>query len=240
MPNDVPWIYRRLLGRFGPQGWWPVAPRRGAAPVYSPRWTRGRLSPDQQFEVAVGALLTQNTAWSNVEKAMTGLRRAGLTSPRPLLRASMPRLERILRPSGYFRQKSRRLKSFCRSLRARWGSRLDRCLAQPLPEARAELLSFPGFGPETADSVLLYAAGRPVFVVDAYTRRLARRFGLLRTDDYGRVQSFFSGRFPRRTAGLREYHALVVRLAKEFCRAIPVCSPCPLRSRCRAGGGRPS
>lgn len=236
MPGaDVLWIHDRLLKRFGPQGWWPVTPRRGRGPRYHPANTRGRLSAAQQFEVAVGAILTQNTAWTNVDKALKKLIAAKALSPRRLASLPPARLQGLIRSSGYFRQKARRLKNFCRFLLDRWGGRLDRFLARPTATVREELLGLNGVGPETADSILLYAGGHPVFVVDAYTRRFGGRFGLFRTEDYHEVQRHFMSRMKASVPRFRESHALLVALAKQFCRARPLCLPCPLRARCAAG-----
>ncbi len=254
MPGaDVLWIHDRLLKRFGPRGWWPVTPPPGCPPkagpfgpepgggvtqrrsVYSTQWTRGRLTPAQQFEVAVGAILTQNTAWTNVEKALGKLIAAKALSPRRLASLPPARLRGLIRSSGYFRQKAGRLRNFCRFLLDRWGGRLDRFLARPTETARGELLALNGVGPETADSILLYAGGHPVFVVDAYTRRFGGRFGLFRTDDYHEVQRHFMSRMKASVPRFREYHALLVELAKRFCRARPLCPPCPLRARCATG-----
>jgi endonuclease III related protein len=233
--RTISWIYRRLISEYGSQGWWPVsdARRPTSGPVYSPRWTRGRLTPRQQFEVAVGAILTQNTSWTNVEKAMEKLIAARCLSADRLAVLPRRQLQKLIRSSGYFRQKSARLSDFSRYLVRRWGGRIDRLLNQPTSQAREELLSLNGIGPETADSILLYAGGHPIFVVDAYTRRIGRRFGLLPNDDYHDVQNTFMNALPASAPLHREYHALLVELAKRHCRAEARCEGCPVRSRCR-------
>lgn len=233
--RGVRWIYKRLLKEFGPQGWWPVTPVGGKIPVYSERWSRGKLGGSQQFEVAIGAILTQNTAWTNVEKALRGLIGEGVLSPQRLWAAPLPRLYRLVRSSGYFRQKARRLKNFCGFLLDRWNGRLDRFLDRAAAVVRKELLDLNGVGPETADSILLYAGRHPVFVVDAYTRRIGKRFGLFRGEDYPSVQNYFMSRLSPSIYEYRQYHALLVRLGKDFCRPKPLCGPCPLRARCRTG-----
>lgn len=236
MPGaDVPWIYDRLLKRFGPRGWWPVTRRGDKRPRYHPANTRGPLSPVQQFEVAVGAILTQNTAWTNVEKALEKLIAARALSPRRLARLPRARLQGLIRSSGYFRQKAARLKNFSRFLVDRWGGRLDRFLDRATEAVRRELLALNGVGPETADSILLYAGGHPLFVVDAYTRRFGQRFGLFRGEDYHDIQGYFMSRLKASVPRFREYHALLVELAKRFCRTRPLCPPCPLQARCSAG-----
>jgi len=154
--------YDALLRAWGPQHWWPAQSR---------------------FEVIVGAFLTQNTAWTNVEHAMRNLRRARALSVAGIRKAPLAQLEQWVRPSGYFRQKAQRLKNFVQFLDARYGGSLDRMFAQPTEQLRAELLTLEGVGRETADSILLYAGGHPVFVVDAYTRRVAHRHRIARYDD---------------------------------------------------------
>lgn len=202
-------LYATLLGRFGPQGWWP-----GRSP----------------FEVVVGAILTQSTVWANVERAIADLRRARVLHPRRLHGVPAARLARLVRASGFFRVKAARLRSFLRHLARRHGGDLRRLLRQPGPVLRAELLAIPGVGPETADSILLYAAGRPVFVVDAYTRRVLSRHRIVAPGTpYDEIQALFMENLPRDPALFNEYHALLVRLAKEYCRTVPRCEACPLR-----------
>ncbi len=203
-------VYRELLAAYGPQGWWPS---------------------DGPFEVMVGAVLTQNTAWVNVERAIENLKRAGALSARAIVDLPEARLAALLRPSGYFNVKARRLRAFCAwYLEAGGLERLGRLQTARL---RRALLAVPGVGPETADDILLYAFGRPVFVVDAYTRRLFGRLGLLDPDlPYDAVRLAFEGALGRRPALYNEYHALIVRHAKNVCRPRPVCAACCLRERC--------
>jgi len=204
-------LYRRLHARFGPQGWWP-----GRTP----------------FEVAVGAILTQNAAWTNVEKAIANLRRARALSFRGMRALSERRLAGLVRPSGYYNQKARKLRRFLEWLAGRGGpaGSLKRALAGPIEEVRASLLSVNGIGPETADSVLLYAGGRPVFVIDAYTRRVLARHGLAGPDEpYEALRARFERNLPASAGLYNEYHALLVRVGKEFCRKRdPRCGDCPL------------
>lgn len=201
-------IYRALSRHFGPMHWWP-----GETP----------------FEVIVGAILTQNTAWRNVAKAIDNLRAARALSPRGLRRLSEARLARLVRPSGYFRVKSRRLRSFLDFLFRRYGGSLTRMFRTPLPRLREELLGVSGIGPETADSILLYAGGLPTFVVDAYTRRVLQRHLLLPEDaSYEETQSLFERNLPVDVPLYNEYHALIVNVGKEFCRPRPRCGGCPL------------
>jgi endonuclease-3 related protein len=178
----------------------------------------------------VGAILTQNAAWVNVARAIRRLRAAGVLRPAALTAVRPGRLAALIRPSGVFRVKAGRLRAFLRYLRERHGGRPRRLVTQSAPTLRAELLAIPGIGPETADAIVLYAAGRPVFVVDAYTRRILSRHRIVPPDTgYAALQTLFMANLPRDAALFNEYHALLVRVAKEHCRAQPRCEACPLR-----------
>jgi endonuclease-3 related protein len=225
--------YRLLLKAFGPQGWWPVTVRRDSRPVYRPGF-QGPLSERQRVEICVGAILTQNTNWANVEKVLRVLHHASLMDFKKVSRAPPPRLAAYVRSSGYFRQKAKKLKIFARHALAR-GMSLRTWLSGPMTALRSELLALWGVGPETADSILLYAGGRPAFVVDAYTVRIGRRLGWFRRQDYDHVQRFFTDRLPPSPAVFAEFHALLVELAKRHCKTTPVCEGCPLTSMCRHG-----
>jgi endonuclease III related protein len=210
--NKLIGIYRRLYERYGAQHWWPANTR---------------------FEMILGAILTQNTAWTNVEKAIYGLKKEGLLSLKALRKISQAQLARVIRPSGFFNQKAKRIKSLVRYLDKNHGGRLTRLLSRPAKESRGELLSLSGIGPETADSILLYAANRPVFVVDAYTRRIFHRLGILeKTSDYEAIRAHFEVNLPPKPSLFNEYHALIVRHAKTHCRKKPICQNCPLDKVC--------
>jgi len=202
-------IFRRLHDRFGPQHWWPG---------------------DTAFEVAVGAILTQNTNWRNVERAISNLKAARALSPRRIRDMDEEELGLLIRPSGYFRQKSRRLKAFVDFLFEQFGGRAAAMRRKSAPRLREALLGLNGIGPETADSILLYAAGKPVFVIDAYTIRVLGRHGLLDGGaDYHAVQALFHRHLAPDAALYNEFHALFVRLGKDFCRPRkPACADCPL------------
>lgn len=205
--------YDSLLAAYGPQGWWPAK---------------------SGFEMAIGAILTQNTAWANVERAIENLDSERLLNPKRLARAERRRVELCVRPAGFYRQKAERIQRFARYLMDRYDGELDNLLSQDTQSAREELLAFNGIGPETADSILLYARGHPVFVVDAYTRRLLSRTGLFSRakPDYETIQTFLEGNLPQDYKIYQEFHALIVRLAKEKCRAKPECKGCPLERGC--------
>jgi endonuclease-3 related protein len=199
-------IYRRLFRAFGPQHWWPG---------------------DTPLEIAVGAILTQNTAWANVEKSIAALRSRRLLDIEELARLSPTELAPLIRSAGFYNIKAARVAGFVKWLRAHGGfAGLRR---RTTPELRTLLLSRDGIGPETADSILLYALARPVFVIDAYTRRILSRYGLIAGDEpYEDLRRLFESSLPGTAALFNEYHALLVRLAKMSCRSRPVCDSCPL------------
>lgn len=201
--------YNALLTAFGPQQWWPAK---------------------TPFEVIVGAILTQNTAWTNVERAIANLRREGLLSPPAIEKAPLRRLESLIRSSGYFRQKARKLKAFCKFLRLEYRGSLKRMFAAPTLALREKLLGVFGIGPETADSILLYAGRHGVFVVDAYTKRIMMRHGWAgEKTTYEDLRWIFERKFPGDTKRFSEFHALIVNTGKNFCRTQqPLCGGCPL------------
>jgi endonuclease-3 related protein len=202
-------LYRHLLRHFGPQGWWPARSR---------------------FEVIVGAILAQNTAWNNVQHAIAALRAEGLLTPRAIDALPLRTLARLVRPSRYYTTKARRLKAFTDFLRERHAGSLRRMFRMPTSALRQELLGVSGIGEETADSILLYAGNHAVFVVDAYTRRILARHGLIRADArYRDMQQLFMRHLPAHPALFNEYHALLVAVGKTYCRATPRCEVCPLR-----------
>jgi len=208
-------IYERLENHFGPTHWWPG---------------------ETAFEVAVGAILTQNTAWTNVEKAIANLKRANLLSPESILAADAATLHDLLKPSGYFRVKTIRLQHFCRHLCAHYNGKIAAMAKRPLDALRAELLSINGIGPETADDILLYACGKPVFVVDAYTRRILSRHGLVEKDiDYESLRAYFERNLESDVQVFKEYHGLIVYTGKDFCRRAPKCEACPLGPMLKKG-----
>jgi len=211
-------VYERLLDYYGPQHWWPA---------------------ETAFEAIVGALLMQQTSWRNVEVAIGNLKRARLLEVRGLAEAPVPVIRRHVRIAGLYRTKPARLRAFCRHLLNRSGGDLARYFARPMDEVRADLLAQEGVGPETADSILLYAGGHPVFVVDAYTERIGGRIGLFRTGEYRTIQRYFEQRVPRDLTTYQEYHALLVRHAKTLCRRVnPACAECPVQTLCDFGRRR--
>ncbi|MDD5439317.1 MAG: endonuclease III domain-containing protein [Candidatus Omnitrophica bacterium] len=203
-------MYSKLLKAFGPQDWWPG---------------------DTDFEVMVGAILTQNTNWSNVEKAIANLKKKKLLHIDRLYRAGRSRLAQCIRPAGYYNVKARRLKAFLAYLKKRYRNDLSAMRRQKTGLLRDELLSVNGIGKETADSILLYALGKPVFVVDAYTKRVLARHAFIDADaDYDSVQKIFVDALVPDVKLFNEYHALIVHCGKHFCKAgKPLCSRCALK-----------
>lgn len=187
------------------------------------------------FEICAGAILTQNTAWTNVEKALEVLNTAGLMGPAEIAACPLPRLERAVRSSGYFRQKARRLREFCRRAGTEHPEGFEAWFCGATAAGlRAELLSYKGVGAETADSMVLYAAGKASFVIDAYTRRLGERAGLGRGLSYDGWKALFERALEPDVKVYNEYHALLVKLGKDYCKkSKPLCGPCPLNKVCR-------
>ncbi len=204
-------LYRVLLCKFGHRSWWP-----GETP----------------FEVVIGSILTQNTNWSNVEKAVANLKTAGVLEPFALSDLPIERLTELIRPTGYYNQKAKRLKILTNWFIERCCNG-ETCDSLTTSELREELLSINGVGPETADSILLYALNRPQFVVDAYTHRIFSRLELADSNDsYHQLQSLFMKNLPREIPLYNDYHAQLVELGKRFCRKKPICDPCPVRDTC--------
>lgn len=209
-------IYARLRAARGPAGWWP-----GETP----------------FEVCLGAILTQNTSWSNVDKVLGVLRKKGRLSYDALRRYGPARIAPMIRSSGTFNVKARRVAAFLAFLGREYGGRVQAMAAEDPQALRRKLLSVNGIGRETADSIALYAAGLPLFVVDAYTRRIFTRLGILRGDeDYDAVQRLFMDRLPRDPALYNDYHAQIVLHGKDVCRTVPRCGACVLRDVCARRG----
>ena len=207
-------VIRRLHRFYGPQGWWPG---------------------DSPFEVIIGAILTQSASWANVEKALGNLKEAGVLSAAALRSLPLERLAQLIYPSGYYNAKAAKIRAFVSYL-ALYGDDLRPFFQQELAPLRRELLGIHGIGEETADSIILYAAGKPSFVIDAYTRRIFARLGLAPTQrSYRAFQALFNHHLPADTQLFNEYHALLVRHGKALCRKRPLCLQCPLLPLCPTG-----
>jgi endonuclease-3 related protein len=203
--------YERLHSAFGAQHWWPG---------------------DSPFEIMVGAVLVQNTAWRNVERAIANLRDAGVMDPRAMFELPVEELAELIRPAGYYQVKARRLRSLLTFIVDQYNGSLETMFSTSVDSLREQLLSIHGIGPETADAILLYAGGLATFVVDAYTHRIMARHGWIGYDaGYHEIKEHFESALPADAALYNEYHALLVRAGKEFChKAAPKCGACPLES----------
>jgi endonuclease III related protein len=208
--NNYIEAYRLLYDYFGPQNWWPG---------------------DSPFEIMVGAVLTQNTNWSNVQKAITQLKSENLLSYQSLCLLSVDEIAQLIRPAGYYNLKAQRLRNLLDMLTTHYHGDLESFLVDDLESARENLLAVKGVGPETADSILLYACGQPVFVVDMYTHRVFSRHNMVEEEtDYSTMQDIFLNHLPQDTQLYNEFHALIVRVARSFCKKKqPLCGQCPLQ-----------
>ncbi|MFC2020531.1 endonuclease III domain-containing protein [Chloroflexota bacterium] len=205
-------VYQRLMGTYGPQGWWPA---------------------EEPFEVMVGAILTQSVAWRNAENAIANLKTAGALSPQALRRSSLSDLATLIHPCGYYNVKARKLKSMVQWLEEYCRDDLSKLFTRSSDQLRQQLLSVWGIGEETADSIALYAAYKPIFVIDAYTRRIINRIGMSpESNNYAAYQALFMDNLPADVSLFNEYHALLVCLAKDVCRKRPLCQRCCLRTVC--------
>ena len=215
-PKRLMDIYERLYARFGPQDWWPG---------------------ETTLEICLGAVLVQNTSWANAARAIENLKREGLLTENALKKVRVDRLARLIRPARFFNMKAKRIKGFVAYLSKHFEGDVDNFLSLPTEELHEELMKLDGVGRETADSITLYAAGRPVFVVDAYTKRIFSRLGHFAASkngdrDYLVLQERLTAHLPADAPLFNEYHALLVRLGHTFCRPTPKCEECPLRAVC--------
>lgn len=207
--DDLQSAYSRLLSAYGPQGWWPA---------------------ESPFEMAVGAILTQNTAWTHVERAIENLRDAGVLEPAAMYALNAEELAELIRPAGYYRLKAGRLRNLVQVIVDEFGGDFSAMLELSTGSLRETLLGIKGIGPETADSIVLYAAQKPVFVVDNYTARVAKRHGWVDFEaDYYQLQETFQFSLEEDVQLFNEYHALIVRVAKSHCKSQPLCDGCPLQ-----------
>jgi endonuclease-3 related protein len=203
-------MYNNLLNSFGRQRWWPAKTR---------------------FEIIVGAILTQQTMWRSVEKAIARLMDKDLLDPISLSRAKYEEVEDLIRPTRFYRQKARRIIRFSRWLLEKYDASLDRFFDRPTSEIREELLTLEGIGPETADSILLFAGNRLIFPIDAYTKQISRRLGI-QVKGYEGLQIFFQEKLPKDLETYKELRALIVTLGKNNCGSTPKCEDCPLQDGC--------
>jgi len=220
-------IYEILLNEFGNLHWWPMDKRY-----------HERNNSDPRFEIIVGAILTQNTAWSNVEKAINNIKAQNVLDIKQILNIDIKVLPDLIKSSGYFNQKAKRLKNLAVYIKNNYNGNLDLFFNRELQEIRNELLSLNGIGPETADSILLYAGNFPIFVVDAYTKRICQRLPIKVDITYDDIQNFFQSELSKKYTKKKlnriynELHAQIVILGKSFCKKKPDCMKCPLQKNC--------
>ena len=213
-------IYKTLLKKFGKQGWWPTTKANSLIPVYDKNFPKKRRTEREKLEIAIGAILTQNTTWKNVEKAIKNLKKNGLLNRKKLKEISVEELANYIRSSGYFKQKAKKIKAY---------------IEFKGKVTRKNLLKIWGVGEETADSILLYAYNKPIFVIDAYTKRILSRIGF-NAKTYEEFQNIFHNNLRRNHIIFNEYHALLVKLAKEYCKKNnPLCKKCPILKFCNYG-----
>jgi len=202
-------LYNSLYNSIGPRHWWPA---------------------DSPFEVIVGAILTQNTSWKNVEKALHALKEKDLLDPLKIRTLDEAFLAETIKSSGFFTIKAKRIKNFIHFLFAHYQGSLEKMFSEKLPSLRENLLKINGVGPETADSILLYAGGKPIFVVDAYTKRIFERHSLIsESASYDETQNLFMENLEKNVSMFNEYHALLVYVGKNFCKRTPQCGECPIK-----------
>jgi len=217
--NKIKRIYSILYKRFGPQGWWPLTLEGQLHPKHHGKAPK---NDKQRFEIIIGAILTQNTNWKNVEKAICNLNKEKLININKIKKINKKRLASLIRPSGYYNQKAERLKI------------IADFISQNKNPKREQLLEIKGIGPETADSILLYALQKPFFVVDAYTKRIFSRLGLCNGKcSYGELQKLFHKNLQKKIKLFNEYHALLVELGKNHCKTKPICKNCPINKLCK-------
>ncbi|MEW5758812.1 MAG: endonuclease III domain-containing protein [Candidatus Omnitrophota bacterium] len=211
MNNALISVYQKLFKKYKAQYWWPG---------------------NSRLEIIIGAILTQNTNWGNVEKAINNLKKEKLLSFDKLYQLNIENLAGLIRPSGYFNIKAKRLKNFLYYLKEKYNGNINRMFSRDLNDLRKELLNVSGIGPETADSILLYAGNYPIFVVDAYTKRIFLRHKFIEDDaSYEEIQKLFMDNLRKNTKLFNEYHALIVKLGKEVClKTKPQCEICPLKN----------
>ena len=223
-------IYIKLHFHFGNQNWWPVTLDGDVAPKYHKSI---KLSEKQKLEICFGAILTQNTSWKNVEKAIAQLNKNQLVDINKIIKMDNEKLAEIIKSSGYHNQKSKKLKNLCLFLKNNYNGNIKKMFSNSITKLRNELLSINGIGPETADSIILYAAKKPIFVIDAYTKRIySRIFNIKKEFGYDELQQIFMKELNNDEKLFNEYHALLVELGKNICKKKPLCNQCPISNMC--------
>ena len=227
--NTILLIYKKLYSKYSPQGWWPLTIKG-----YKSKHHVGRPKKDKhRFEIIIGAILTQNTNWKNVEKAIYNLSKNDLIDIKKISKVNQKKLGELIRPAGYYNQKAERLKIIANYILKNYKGNISSFFKKDMKELREELLKIKGIGPETADSIVLYAAEKPVFVIDAYTKRIFERLGF-KGNDYDEWQRLFMDSLKKDVNTFKEYHALLVELGKRNCKTKAECSGCPLVGICKS------
>jgi len=221
-------IYKKLYSHFGPQYWWPVTLEKQTIPKYHKNIN---INEKQKLEICFGAILTQNTNWKNVEKAIIQLNKNKLININKIIKINNEKLAKIIKSSGYHNQKAKKLKNFCSFLLNNYNGNIENFFKNDIVNLRLKLLSINGIGPETADSIILYAAKKPIFVIDAYTERIMNRIGF-KEETYDELQKLFMNNLELNEKLFNEYHALLVELGKNTCKTKPLCSQCPINKMC--------
>ncbi len=228
---DLEKIYEILDGHFKSQGWWPIADKVSSTFAYCLNAPR---NIEEALEICLGAILTQSTNWKNVEKSILSLKNNNLIDTKKIKDIDIEELAQLIRSSGYYNQKAKKIKNFIEFLFKEFNGSLDYLFSLNIKELRNKLLSINGIGKETADSIILYAANKPMFVIDSYTKRILSRLGH-EEEDYDKLQLFFMKNLPLDTKLFNQYHALLVELGKRHCKKQPECKNCPLLYICKTG-----
>lgn len=222
-------IYKILYSTFGKQYWWPVT-KSGFKPKYHKKIN---LTEKQKLEICFGAILTQNTNWKNVEKAITQLNKNNLINIEKIIEIKKEKLALIIKSSGYHNQKTKKLKNLSHFLLNNYNGNINKFFSNEIGILRNKLLSINGIGPETADSIILYAAKKPIFVIDAYTKRIySRVFNTNKEIKYEELKNIFMESLEKNESLFNEYHALLVELGKNYCKTKPLCNECPINTTC--------
>ena len=220
-------LFNVLYGKFGNQNWWPIDKKY-----------HEQNNTDPRFEIIIGAILTQNTAWINVEKALNNLKKEKIIDIKKLSKVDIRKLQEIIKPSGFFNQKAKRVKNIALYFHNNYNDNLDNFFSRELSILREELLSLNGIGPETADSILLYAGSKPIFVIDAYTKRICKRIPLYTDSNYDKIQQYFEKNLENKFQKnelvkiYNEFHALILEFVKTYCKKKPECNNCPFQKKC--------
>lgn len=228
-------IYHILFEKYGKQGWWPTTPSSETIPKYTN--SNRKLKEDEMLEICIGAILTQNTSWQNVEKALININKEYKLSNQSLIdylyELNIEKLKQLIQPAGFFNQKSKYIKNLIDHIITEYKGSVKLFFKQSKEDLRNELLSLKGIGKETADSIILYSANKPMFVIDMYTKRLFSRLGYLaQNKSYDEWQNFFNQNLNEDLKKFNEYHALIVEHNKRFCKSKPECQYCFLQKEC--------